>query len=181
MDASLFLLINGLRPSRLDGLMGFLSKHGVWWPPLLWLGMLLWKRRAAAPVLRDGMLAWFLSLMVAEEWIKGIVKRARPPHNPQIQRMVHVLGDVPRRASYSFPSGTSAVVFAGATIVWLAWGRRAGIAAMIAAVIVSFSRVYVGVHYPGDMLGGALVGVGVAVFVWRFSRWAGLAKGHAER
>ncbi|MBL8683978.1 MAG: phosphatase PAP2 family protein [Myxococcales bacterium] len=173
MDASLFLWIHGLRTPALDGAMSFLSKHGIWWPPLVWLLMVLWKRRAAAPVFRDGMLAWYLAGTVSEEWVKSLVKRARPPHNPQIQRLVHVLGDVPRRGSYSFPSGTSALVFAGATIIWLAWGRRAGIAAMVAATVVSLSRVYVGVHYPGDLLGGALVGALVAAGVWRFSKWAG--------
>jgi undecaprenyl-diphosphatase len=38
--------------------------------------------------------------------------------------------------------------------------------------LVSLSRVYAGVHYPGDLLGGALIGCGVTAGVWRFSRWA---------
>jgi undecaprenyl-diphosphatase len=173
MDAVLFKWIHGLRPGPLDGFMRFVTNWGYLWPPLVFVIALLYKRdKKTGAIVRDGLLAWFLSLSVAEEMIKPLVRRLRPPHTSALNGFVHVLGDVPRRGSFSFPSGSAAVVFAGATIVWLAWGKRAGSAAMVAATLVALSRVYVGVHFPGDVAGGALVGAGVAYGVWRFSKWA---------
>jgi undecaprenyl-diphosphatase len=174
MDQALFRVIHGLRPSRLDGTMEFLSEWGFWFPMLVFVGALLYKRdKKTGAIARDGLLAWLLAVPVCESWIKPLIKRTRPPHVPELRAIVHVLGDVPRRTSYSFPSGTAGIVFAGATIIWLAWGRRAGIAAMVTATLVSLSRVYVGVHFPGDIAGGALVGAGVGYGVWRFSKWVG--------
>jgi undecaprenyl-diphosphatase len=172
LDARLFLLVHGLRAPTLDEAMSLLSRWGYWFPPVSLLAMFLWKRRAAAPALRDGTLAWLLSVMVSEEWVKPLVGRARPPHNPSLQGLVHVLGDVPRRGSLSFPSGTATAVFAGAIVLHLAFGKRLGLAAFVLATLVSLSRVYAGVHYPGDILGGAVVGCSVGYGVWRFSRWS---------
>lgn len=174
MDQLLFRAIHGLRTPWLDKPMGFLSEWGYWGPPVLFLCALLYKRdKKTGAIARDGMLAWFAAVPVAEQWIKPLVKRTRPPHTPSLQGFVHVLGDVPRRTSFSFPSGTAAVVFAAATVIWLHLGRRAGIFAMIAAALVSVSRVYVGVHFPGDIAGGALVGAAVGYGVVRFSKWVG--------
>ena len=172
MDRALFLWVHGLRSPALDPVMGWLSRWGYWAPPALLLALLAWRKRAGARSVRDGMLAWFLSVMVAEEWVKPLVKRARPPHDDALRGMVHVLGETPRRASLSFPSGSAAALFAGATVAWLVLGRRAGAVAMGLAALCSLSRVYAGVHYPGDLLGGALIGCAVTAGVWRFSRWA---------
>jgi undecaprenyl-diphosphatase len=173
MDRALFRWIHGLRSPALDPIAGWLSRWGYWIPPVFFLGIFLWRRRAGAVSARDGLLAWFLSVMVAEEWVKPLVKRARPPHDDALRGLVHVLGETPRRGSLSFPSGSAAALFAGATVAWLVLGRRAGLCAMGLAALVALSRVYAGVHYPGDLLGGALIGCAVTVGVWRFSRWAG--------
>jgi undecaprenyl-diphosphatase len=63
--------------------------------------------------------------------------------------------------SGSFPSGHAATSFAGATILSFAFPRLAPILLVLAAA-VGFARVYVGVHYPLDILGGALLGAAIA-------------------
>jgi len=65
-------------------------------------------------------------------------------------------------ATYSFPSGHATVSFACAAVLALAVPRlRVPLYAL--AALIAFSRVYVGVHYPFDVLGGALLGVGIAI------------------
>ena len=66
----------------------------------------------------------------------------------------------------SFPSNSAAVAFAIAAAVWCV-NRRLGAALFVAAAVYGFSRVYVGVHYPGDILGGAVIAVVVTALTLR--------------
>ncbi|NLH01378.1 MAG: phosphatase PAP2 family protein [Clostridiales bacterium] len=74
--------------------------------------------------------------------------------------------------SYSFPSGHAASSFAAALAMVLFFGRKGGYA-YIPAVLIAFSRCYVGVHYPSDVIGGAIVGTlssfGLYVLIKKYS------------
>jgi undecaprenyl-diphosphatase len=104
------------------------------------------------------------AILVAES-VSGALKnwadRGRPPlSNPEPEPLV----DLP--ATYSFPSGHATVSFACATVLAFAVPRlRVPLYAL--AALIAFSRVYVGVHYPFDVLAGAalglLLGVGIAI------------------
>jgi undecaprenyl-diphosphatase len=83
--------------------------------------------------------------------VKDLVHRTRPADaHPQIHPLYVV-------HSSSFPAGHAATAFAGATLLSYLLPRAAPLFILLAAAI-GFSRVYVGVHYPGDVLGGALIG-----------------------
>jgi len=79
---------------------------------------------------------------------------------------VHVL--VAHARDGSFPSDHAAAGFAIAFALYLVH-RRLGALALVAATVMSYARVYVGLHYPSDVLVGALIGVGVT---WALTRWA---------
>jgi undecaprenyl-diphosphatase len=106
--------------------------------------------------------------------LKAAFDRERPPER---YAEPEPLVDVPD--SGSFPSGHAATSFAAATILSLAFPRFAPILLVLAAA-VGFSRVYVGVHYPLDILGGALLGVAIAIavrFLVRHRTRAGARRG----
>jgi undecaprenyl-diphosphatase len=85
------------------------------------------------------------------------IERRRPPLvYPEPKPLVHV------PHSGAFPSGHAATAFACATVLaW--WDRRLAVPAFVVAAAIAWSRVYAGVHWPLDVLGGAVLGMLVAI------------------
>lgn len=109
---------------------------------------------------RFGVLVLTLVAVALADWasmgIKAVVDRPRPPLRTAEPKTL-----VPMPHDASFPSGHAATSFAAATILSFSFPRLAPLFYLLAAA-VAFSRVYVGVHYPLDVIGGALLGILVA-------------------
>jgi undecaprenyl-diphosphatase len=101
--------------------------------------------------------AVFIALAVGQ-LIGHVVERARPY---TVMPSAHVL--IARSSDFSFPSDHATAAAAVAAGLLLAGRRRWGIAAVVAACAMAFARVYVGVHFPGDVLAGLALGAVVAV------------------
>jgi undecaprenyl-diphosphatase len=162
LDSGALLCIQTqLRAPFLTGLMVFFSligNSGICWI-LTGLVLLIPKKTRLGGFF---MLICLLAAYVVNDFlIKALVARARPYDAvPGLEILVAPL------SSYSFPSGHANSSFAAAIALALAFGRR-GALAYIPAVLIAFSRCYVGVHYPSDVLAGMLVGtlVSLAVFL----------------
>jgi undecaprenyl-diphosphatase len=108
---------------------------------------------------------WQLALTIALAYVlvdhvlKPSIARSRP-----FDALMDIRVVGPRPLTYSFPSGHACSAFAGAWVLTLMWPRVAALLWMLAGCI-AFSRVYMGVHYPLDILAGALLGVAVGAFV----------------
>ena len=112
---------------------------------------------------------WLTWIAVAlADWtataIKALVDRPRP-----FERYAEPQTLVPHSHDASFPSGHASTSFAAATMLSLAFPPLAP-ALLLLAAAVAFSRVYVGVHYPGDVLAGAALGALVAIALRRLVR-----------
>ncbi|OAA28248.1 undecaprenyl-diphosphatase [Frankia sp. EI5c] len=158
LDRALFSSIAGARP-LVDPLLPRLSHaadHGMlWWGVAGALGATKGRRRPAA--LR-GLLALGVASAAANGPAKLLFRRDRPPTHgiPPLRRLSRDL------TTFSFPSGHSASAAAFATGVALdAPGAAVPVAVLASAV--AFSRVYVGAHYPGDVLAGVALGVGAGL------------------
>ena len=112
-----------------------------------WSRPWLWTRVGAAILLAESV----------SGALKAWVERDRPPlSNPDPEPLVNL------PETYSFPSGHATVSFACATVLALAVPRlRVPLYAL--AALIAFSRVYVGVHFPLDVLAGAVLGVAIAI------------------
>lgn len=97
--------------------------------------------------------AMALSLAVGNLAVKNLVARPRP-----FTRAPEVALLIPAPGEYSFPSGHTLHSFTAATVIFC-FSRRAGIGACVLAALIAFSRLYLFVHYPTDILGGMILGV----------------------
>ena len=86
--------------------------------------------------------------------LKNLVCRERP-----FNRMDELIVLIDKPSSYSFPSGHTASSFACAWPMFRKLHRKIGVPALILAALIGFSRLYIGVHYPGDVLCGMLFGI----------------------
>jgi undecaprenyl-diphosphatase len=115
--------------------------------------------RAAAGVWQMA-LAILIASQLTDHVLKPAVGRGRP-----FTAVMDVRVIAERPDTHSFPSGHAANAFAGALALGRVWWRRGRVALWLLAATIAFSRVYVGVHYPLDVLGGAIVGLASGWFV----------------
>ncbi|MCI8327717.1 MAG: phosphatase PAP2 family protein [Lachnospiraceae bacterium] len=94
-----------------------------------------------------------LSFLINNVFLKNVVARIRPY---EVVDGLHRL--IEKQSDFSFPSGHTASSFAVAVILYLELPKKYGVPFMILAVLISFSRLYLGVHYPSDVLAGAVSG-----------------------
>jgi undecaprenyl-diphosphatase len=129
-----------------------IGSDGAIWLLIAIIAALYWRRPA---IFLYVALADVVADIIAS-LLRHAIGRERPPLRfPEPHPLVHVPG------SPSFPSGHAATSFAcAATLAWLT--PLSPIALYTLAALIAFSRVYVGVHYPLDVLGGAALGLGVA-------------------
>lgn len=166
LDASIFHLINrSLQNPLFDLVMPILSNKWYFLPPALVvvLMLLVWGGRRMWVVVAVALAALVLSDL-GTNLIRAALHRIRPCH---VIPDVHLLAGCTR--SFSLPSNHASNMFALAAVGWLGF-RRWRWALVLLAVGVAYSRVYLGVHYPADVLAGALWGVALG---WGLTALAG--------
>ncbi len=177
LDTDLFLWLNGHYAPWLDPVMVFVTGRNSWFPfYALLIGWLIYRyRRQALWYVLTLAAAVALSDQTASALLKPLTLRLRPCHVPALQPLIHPVLECGGR--YGFASSHAANTFALATGLWLLIGRQypptKGL--FLWAIIVSYSRIYVGAHYPLDVLAGAGVGTlaaagCVAALRWRQAR-----------
>jgi undecaprenyl-diphosphatase len=169
IDTSLFLAINGWHNETWDGIMWWISGKRTWWPfSLLILGYLGWKNK------------WHLAFMIlfialiitladqsSVHLFKNVFQRLRPCHEPSLEGLVHLVNNK-CGGQFGFISSHASNSFGVAMLVLL-WVRKGWATWLMLcwALLVAYSRVYLGVHYPGDVLAGAIWGAACGWLIYR--------------
>ncbi|MGB3617812.1 MAG: phosphatase PAP2 family protein, partial [Catalinimonas sp.] len=160
LDERLFRLLNSLHTPTLDVAMYWITDRWFWVPfyaVLIYL-MFRYHGRQGLIVLIGVIVAASLADRISSGFFKPFFARPRPCHADNLEATVHLLNDRCGGA-YGFVSSHAANTFALATYLQLWWRRfRWAWLLFVWAAVVSYSRIYVGVHYPADVVGGALLG-----------------------
>ena len=171
IDTDLFLFLNGLHASWLDKVMIAVTQMWIWVP--LYLLLIYWT------VKQYGKRCWWVFLAVgvvvlcsdqlSAHVCKPLFQRLRPCYNPDLQDLIYLPKGM-AGGRFGFVSSHAANTFAVAAFLspvlrnyrpWL------GIVLYLWAFISSYSRIYLGFHYPGDILCGAILGILVGLILWK--------------
>lgn len=175
-DVRWFLQVNqGWRNPILDWVFPPIAEYGyLGWLVLLLLIPLLDRKKGMLASL-VGFAAWACSSYVGETLLKPLLEHPRPSAVPGLASLVHRLVPAPAPSSFSFPSSEALLSFAVVGVVWYFYPGLLRLAALAVAALIAFSQVYVGVHFPSDVLGGMILGLligcgGTALMGWLWRR-----------
>lgn len=164
LDHELFLFFNGLHVDWLDPVMTFISSEMGWIPFYAILLYLVFRKsgwRGLLFVVIGVVILITCSDQLSSHVFKPVFHRLRPCHDPLIQDLVH-LPNGHCGGQYGFISSHACNTFALASFIALIMNKfykKIGLLMFIWAALVSYSRIYMGVHFPGDVLCGAAVGM----------------------
>ena len=178
IDTEILLAINGWHSPWADSLMWIISAKATWIPLyLLLIGLLVWRYRKPAmtsvkwlqrvPVCVVMIVVIVIVVGAADFIASGILKdliaRPRPTRVPELEGVLHLVNGY-RSGRYGFVSSHAANTMACALLFSLIWRKKITTVGLMLWVAANcYSRMYLGVHYPTDILGGLIVGSLVAV------------------
>ena len=178
IDTEILLAINGWHAPWADTLMWIISAKATWIPLyLLLIGLLVWRYRKPAPTAAKWLqkvpacvvmivvivLAVGVADFIASGILKDLVARPRPTRVPELEGVLHLVNGY-RSGQYGFVSSHAANTMACALLFSLIWRKKIATCGLMLWVAANcYSRMYLGVHYPTDIMGGLVVGALVAV------------------
>lgn len=162
LDGNLLLWIQEyIRQDWMDGFWKAVTAFGdsgIFWIALSFL-LLIPKQTRRIGI--TALAALMLGALITNVALKHLIARTRPY---EVVNGLVLL--IEKQSDFSFPSGHTCASFAAAGVYYRMMPRKYGIPLLIFAALIAFSRLYLGVHYPSDVLGGLLIGLFAAWAAW---------------
>ncbi len=165
-DQTWFLILNQLHHPVMDIIFLLVTNSFFWTPLYIWLIFFIKKRLGW-----DAVLLFIFTIVISDQssatWLKPFFAKYRPCYVMPITE-IHLLGSY--KGIYGFPSSHASNTYAFAMLFWRTFKTLYPFSWLffIWATIVSYGRIYGGVHYPSDILFGAIVGCSIGWWVHRF-------------
>lgn len=176
LDFYIFHSINGFVGKNvcLDGLAIFFAENFQYFVVLLLVLFLAVNYRKYLKMIISAILAAIFSRFIIAEIIRFIFPRSRPFVDNNVNLLVSH-----NPSESSFPSGHASFFFALAAVVYF-YNKKLGVAFFVFAFLISISRVFVGIHWPSDILAGAIVGIfsGWLIFKITKKKWPSVSNSH---
>jgi undecaprenyl-diphosphatase len=168
-ERELFFLLNGSDSVFLDNIMWIISRTSAWFPFYFFVALFLFyntvKKKAVLTLL-----FFALTIVLCDQFSSGLLKpffeRLRPTHHPDFKDLVDIVHGH-RGGGFSFISGHASNSFGFAVFLSLVFRNRwVTIVSLVWATAISYSRIYLGVHFVSDVVGGMLAGVFIALIMY---------------
>lgn len=160
-DISIFSFLNSIHNSYFDSVFWIVSGKFTWIPLYLTIIVILFMKnwKQALYILLLTALLITLADQISSGLIKPLAERLRPSHNPLLAETIHIVNDY-RGGRYGFVSSHAANTLGFAAFFAMVFKNRLFSYLIICwSIVVMYSRIYLGVHFPGDILGGIAVGL----------------------
>ena len=176
-DKDLLRFLNGFHAPWLDPVMLILTETIAWLPLYIFLLYIVIKefKREAWIILLGIVITILLADQITASLMKPFFARLRPSREPTLEGLVHLVEGY-KGGQFGFASSHAANTFGAAMFYflvfkdkkrWIGW-------LFVWAAVMSYTRIYLGVHYPGDILVGALVGMICGWLAFRLTDWVKL-------
>ncbi len=168
-ERELFFLLNGSDSVFLDNIMWVVSKSTVWIPFYLFVAIFLFYKTVKKETALL-LLFFVLTMVLCDQFSSGLIKpffeRLRPTYHPDFKDLVDIVHGH-RGGGFSFISGHATNSFGFAVFLSLVFRNRwvTGVA-FVWATVISYSRIYLGMHFISDVVGGMLAGTLIALILY---------------
>ena len=173
-DKELLIFLNSFHAPWLDPIMLLITKTFFWLPLYGFLIYLMFRnfKKEAWLILIGAGITILLCDQITSTFMKPFFARLRPSQDPSMIGLIHHVDNY-KGGLYGFASGHAANTFGVALFVWLTlkpiykwmW------VIFIWAALMTYTRIYLGVHYPGDIIVGATIGLGCGIIGYRTSTY----------
>ena len=158
----MFLFLNGKHNLFFDFIMYWSSNKYIWIALYVFLLFLLYKNHKNRTIIIFLLAISLITIsdQITSGLIKNLVKRPRPSHEATLADSIHLVNDY-RGGDYGFPSSHASNSFSIAVFIFLLLNKSYPWIKYVLfpyAILVSYSRIYLGVHYPGDVFFGMIIG-----------------------
>lgn len=172
LDTQLFVFLNKKNSPLFDKIMHWISDQESWYPLYILIIIYIiykFKWKAILTIVFIALLVT-LSDQTSVHLFKNVFERLRPCHNSNLIDIVHLVNDH-CGGKYGFVSSHASNTFAVAVFLSLLFKNRIfGFFIFSWASVVAYSRIYLGVHYPGDIIAGALLGASLGWLIYYFHK-----------